>query len=678
MNELENPHESKKEEAEAVTIEVCIDQLIDALDREEGNVRSVNDLRIPNLGLDSLFAKLHRSQKDAFFKKYNLLVNKFAKREQVWNEVVSIIISTLKEWKADANAMFPLIVVERRVRLERTPDKTNVLGDLFYQLCAYDAIFDLISGNLHRLDPVIQDSGCQWRVPFVVDAHNAVIDICQKWDEKEEKSETGYTDIVEQYFKLRKSGLSIKEFLKIYDDLRKKKNKAKQGKAQSAEERALLIYVIQQIEVFQVELNKILKHEKCPFNEFYAFVREKLRAWGEENGSLEDAGEYLALCKLLTVNRCRRMDIFGLSGVRIDYCLPLTFAQEEIYYKRLADYSKQYMLHVARVVKESEADSGGKTTVSEATQQLIGLPLGTQQNSVQYDTHVFYAGLRLLFAYQSVKHQPIIIDIKRLKCTPLSEIAYKDEIKLINHYDAVYELEDGAILYFEPDGEGGFTYVAKPSNLQMKRVGMCVECFAIHRTDIAPEEGMKYLFPDGFDNYLDLLAYQCPIVDMIMCSSSYHDESPSPIFIEGKLVNDRDAIDGHVKMLYIKVFGDEKDTDYEAVDLLKGQCKLLGKTTEDCHLWTERMRYVATMKKMGVYNIAYKIYAGGRTIGLRTMEPVVFSPIHIYGCTYEIKQKELVAWKDRFKKWREENFKEGEKPVMHRLMNKDDEVDKED
>jgi hypothetical protein len=140
MNELENPHESKKEEAEAVTIEVCIDQLIDALDREEGNVRSVNDLRIPNLGLDSLFAKLHRSQKDAFFKKYNLLVNKFAKREQVWNEVVSIIISTLKEWKADANAMFPLIVVERRVRLERTPDKTNVLGDLFYQLCAFQAI----------------------------------------------------------------------------------------------------------------------------------------------------------------------------------------------------------------------------------------------------------------------------------------------------------------------------------------------------------------------------------------------------------------------------------------------------------------------------------------------------------------------------------------------------------
>src|SRR5690606_40266251 len=130
--------------------------------------------------------------KDAFFKKYNLLVNKFAKGEQVWNEVVSIIISTLKEWKADANAMFPLIVVERRVRLERTPDKTNVLVDLFYQLCAYDAIFDLISGNLHRLDPVIQDSGCQWRVPFVVGVPDAVIDVCQQWDKKEEKTETRY------------------------------------------------------------------------------------------------------------------------------------------------------------------------------------------------------------------------------------------------------------------------------------------------------------------------------------------------------------------------------------------------------------------------------------------------------------------------------------------------------
>ncbi|MEP5700739.1 MAG: hypothetical protein ABJN43_19095, partial [Sneathiella sp.] len=44
----------------------------------------------------------------------------------------------------------------------------------FLQSCSFEAVNDLVLGKLHRLDPVIEDAGCQWRVPFIVDLHRFV------------------------------------------------------------------------------------------------------------------------------------------------------------------------------------------------------------------------------------------------------------------------------------------------------------------------------------------------------------------------------------------------------------------------------------------------------------------------------------------------------------------------
>ncbi|MBE7637083.1 hypothetical protein GUA87_09535 [Sneathiella sp. P13V-1] len=39
----------------------------------------------------------------------------------------------------------------------------------FLKFCAYESMIDLWTGKLHRLDPVIRDAGCQWRIPFIID-----------------------------------------------------------------------------------------------------------------------------------------------------------------------------------------------------------------------------------------------------------------------------------------------------------------------------------------------------------------------------------------------------------------------------------------------------------------------------------------------------------------------------
>ncbi|CAN0445369.1 unnamed protein product, partial [Discosporangium mesarthrocarpum] len=44
----------------------------------------------------------------------------------------------------------------------------------FIKQCEYEAINDLLMGRLHRLDPTIGDAGCQFRIPMVLDAHEAL------------------------------------------------------------------------------------------------------------------------------------------------------------------------------------------------------------------------------------------------------------------------------------------------------------------------------------------------------------------------------------------------------------------------------------------------------------------------------------------------------------------------
>jgi hypothetical protein len=49
------------------------------------------------------------------------------------------------------------------------------LRKIIEELYLLDAVCDLLSGKLHKLDPVIGDFGCQWRVPFILDTYDLVI-----------------------------------------------------------------------------------------------------------------------------------------------------------------------------------------------------------------------------------------------------------------------------------------------------------------------------------------------------------------------------------------------------------------------------------------------------------------------------------------------------------------------
>ncbi len=167
----------------------------------------------------------------------------------------------------------------------------------------------------------------------------------------------------------------------------------------------------------------------------------------------------------------------------------------------------------------------------------------THQRSGFYKTNVCYGPTRAIFTRQAQIGHPIIIDLRRLICTPDDDVegGYR------------YTYNGGAILYFEPDGNGRFQYRAGDTltNEQKAKVGMvCEACSMVLTTGTVPDDADAVFCDQDYDTYKAAIL-NTTIVDLIMYGLSSHPEVTTQIHTEsnqqGLLTEDQTIAltDGH-------------------------------------------------------------------------------------------------------------------------------------
>lgn len=586
----------------------------------------------------------------------------FARLEEGSGKLVcNTITGVLKQFNAvvkvegrqEALEMFAKIAASRRPKMKEVKPrpkkvthgfKGKDIGELYEIVCYYDAVLDLLTGQLHRLDPVIGDAGCQWRVPFVLDLHGFM--------SKEVVEKFGGLDAmrpsIEGYLKFR-SVWSCREILQILA-------KAKIPNSDSYD------LVGSDFLQYLMDFKKNLEGH-CPgYAKIVSVFELAIESFKKDRDLDLDFKKYLKLCKLFTTNRVRQMDVFGLSGIQIELSLPHTKKDFSENVAALGEFSVKYMRKVLDFVAEFEEDAFKEplkfwdVPISVATVDLLKNQnlFKTSQQSATFDTHVFYGPFRSLFVYQWHRDQPIIIDLRRLSC----RVHPSDPEKF------VYKYNGGAILYFEP-GKGGFTYVENPDPGMINKVGMCVECYSIYREDLPIEVGDKdqAFFTPDFSAYITHVTQRCAIVDLLLCAASTHAELPLPIRKPVSGSYQPDELDLLVEELYgksLKQVNLNLEGHYLGQtiwQLTDGPIPLLGAKSPEWDLVAERRLMRKVMRdKFKLETTAYKEYLPGderhpnRSRALRISNHVPFAPIHIYGCTYAIKRWELAQLEERLKR----------------------------
>jgi hypothetical protein len=413
---------------------------------------------------------------------------------------------------------------EKEKEKENTAEIVNIVdaSNAYETLCRYDAIYDLLTCNLHRLDPVIGDYGCQWRVPFILDLYDYVhTELLGGVFDDEEALKNALVD----YAKYRKKSPS-------YDEISGSFEKPERHKSSNFQDEKVLNFMTE-YEDFVTSL-----FDKCPgFAGIINWFEDgPINDWQGLPNTF-DAYDYLMLCKLLTIGRIRMEDKFGLSArFNLSRNMPHSNSLLKLSIERLAIYSKIYMEHVTQsVCHELDIDidvDTGLTIHEEGEPVHIAascsdlMQIGRYQtsfNAQSFETHLFYGPFRSIFMHQHTRQQPIIVDIRRLVCRENPDGNVEDGT------DLTYSLNGGAILYFEPDDDGnGFVYVPNPTEEQMNTVGMCVEGFSILNlaTDQVVTDEDAVFYTEDFDAYIDLITNQCSIFDLIMVGGACHDETP--------------------------------------------------------------------------------------------------------------------------------------------------------
>lgn len=520
---------------------------------------------------------------------------------------------------------------------------------VFEPLCLIDGIYDLLTGKLHRLDPVIGDFGCQWRVPFVLDLYDYITVTIVA--EVFEGDVGNYHNAIIEFENCPREFGSCTDLL-IYLDNNKVEGTPNFNP--TVQQR------LSEINSWTTGLE-----QNCPqFFQLVTWLKVHLPNWKADEIDSFNALEYLKLCKIFTANRIRKMDCFGLSGIQVAIGLPYTKRQTGVKMIQLAGYSTDYMDYVARSACLEEGgvvnDDTGMAVISVdepcsiSSSCLNVFQTGrymTTQNAARYETHVFYGPFRSIFMYQFYKGQPIIVDIRRLICRHESN-GNPDQ-----GTDYSYEYNGGAILYFEPDGNSGnFVYVANPSEEQINKVGMCVEAFSILNLSdgqiVSNDDPDSAFYIEDFNAYIDLITTRCNIFDLIMVAGASHAELPTNISAqvsggdEIALANDNQVHDS-IEACYEAVIPSFKFEhnimlEWEIVDQ---PVPLVNVETPYWDLLIERRAFRSVADKFHLTTMEYKSYRSGtnRTQADRITSTVPFAPIHIYGCTYAIKLTELQA-----------------------------------
>lgn len=549
--------------------------------------------------------------------------------------------------------------------------------------CFLQATYDLLAGKLHRLDPVIGDMGCQWRVPFVLDAQENLLEALRQmfgWPMQDapgeiERMVQDYEKAValllqqpdfERFLNFESYCTQYGDTLALIKDDDSRDSAWQKGNKQTRGERPTricpyatkLIYLEAMDTSLQGLMDEIRKIAPF-FAKALTISVDFFATWKKEEFSLS-ARDYLVCCKLITYRTKRRVDCFGLSSVPLEIFLPLDDKTIQNKYKALATCSWDYMDYVSRYVCEisgnkvhwtgNETDGwdykyeGNNDSLCVSIHKCLQIGYQTSQAGASYFTHLFFAPLRLIFMYQHAKNQPIIIDHRRLKCRVLpNTITYvnpENDQQSETFNDAEYSLVGSDIFYFEPTSNGGFTYVPNPSAIQRKKVGMCVETFSvIAEGDVTVYAPGDLAFKSDDWNVYSTVLQNAPIVNLIMTAAALHPELPGNTKINGLVTPPLP----------------EAERVYNACTLAPCQTPTIylqslcgpsiplggGVLTSSWDIWSEKTCCMNLLTSLNATNTEYRHVLPGRQVGRRLASTIPFGAIHIYGCTFEVKVLEM-------------------------------------
>lgn len=513
-------------------------------------------------------------------------------------------------------------------------------GEMFtaYEmLCNIDAIYDLLTSELHRLDPVIGDLGCQWRAPFVLDLHDAVHDyLGVNYDFSHVQ------DAITAYENLRAGLPHCTDILKQCE---------KSGSIQVSK-KLPPVYSSKKIKPWYdgiIGFRDALRTNAPAFFDLLEDIETFIGGWLVDEIPGFHALEYIQLCKLLTANRIRTLDEFGLSGIQTDYDVPDAKRTLGDCLVRLTNHSMRYMTYVceqscslAGVALDDDGyatDPTGKIhLVGSALKLLKDARFWTLQKSSFYKTIVCYGPTRAIFTRQAQIGHPIIIDLRRLICTPDNTVEGGFR----------YTYNGGAILYYEAQN-GEFVYVPNDqlTEDQKSKVGMvCEACSMVLVGGTEPEDEDSVFCTQNFDVYLSTIRNNCTIVDLIMYGISSHPELTTQIHEtdNASTIWTEDETNDQVLTKYCQATG------LNAMPVVQpGTWKLVTNkipfpdaTTPEWDLLTEKANLLSVLPKFNATSSQYKApVPGDRSQADRNAQTMPFAPIHIYGSTFNRKIAEL-------------------------------------
>ncbi len=555
--------------------------------------------------------------------------------------------------------------------VEVGPDYASIYLERFYEYCATEAIYDLLSGNLHNLDAAINDAGCQWRVPFVLDLYNGLWDHLLTY-----YSIDGIESAIACYAEKRLELVSTQQFetYRTYKDWVTSYNKDKPKKIGGYpafwEKKAKLLDSFLQ-ELFTAPSQ--VEDEKGAVNFLRICTRAEnfIKSWKIDIFAPHTALQYLTCCKIYTLRHIRHMDCFGLSSVPEDIDVTMPEQVRRGVVSMIAECSYNYMKYVVKYSCQQEGvefdpvsgaivdETQHQNKLSVSIYKQIMQPFKVKQLEVSYPTHVFYGPFRAIMAYQCHKNQPLIIDLRRLICK-----------KIGGEYR--YSFNGGRILYYEPHN-GQYVYVPNPSEEQKNYVSMCIEAYSILTVDengrhTGPgnydEVDLGFISPD-FNTYIDAVT-TASIINLILPGAALHGELPTNLYAKNdqmedlpELISDKEhgIRDNLVMRVYVSSAPNrcQKQTAYFQT-LVGPQVPLSNCQVTDWDIITEKEACIALFGKFGINTAAYRRFemrdvvdtntkkSRRERVGLRIANTIPFAPIHIYGCTYAIKQRELEYW----------------------------------
>ncbi len=524
-------------------------------------------------------------------------------------------------------------------------------NDIVIEACTYEAVLDLVTGNLHKLDPVIKDAGCQWRVPFIVDLYHAVM----------EHTEGKYKiEAIEEEYRKAWRALGNPDLVSFTHRQNGKILKAT-GEAGAAKLKTLKYIDISELKLFGPFYDDVSAFITKWNTEALETTPDGLRAHylnaKYDNVQFMDANalDYLMICKALTINHIRTQDLFGLGGITVETSPPVTGSKFSELGGRLSWYSRAYMIHITKGLKihtdkmsgvESDEEEEGlegeatATTIETTMADTLVEVLSTPRWYFPFEasrilTHSFYEPLRLLFMYLYFKKIPLIIDLKRTICS--------------GEKSPDYTFSGGGVYYFRPDHDlQKFIYVPedKMKDSDRHNVGFCIDAFSMALKD-QPLPGVKFSLEENYEKFLAEFLDQCDIIDQILVSAFPHPSCPNDTKYLKEMEGEdseftevvSDTLTGLRKQAsaVLNFTGKARDRSLTgpALALLGGDESFYGATW---NIVDEVETLRSLCGKIGYDRVGYR--TGSGETRTRIAGTVLFAPIHIYGCSFAIKKKE--------------------------------------